>query len=79
MTREEISMAWQNAQCIGNHEGGIAERTFFRYIRDIKDLFDIEIKCNRRDRTYYIANREDKWYTSRLSWCRAHSIHVIKN
>ena len=53
ITYEEINRKWHRATL--NEDGkDWPKRTFFQNINDIRDEFDIEITCDRRDNKYYI-------------------------
>ncbi len=58
ITREEISRKWVSSRYNDNHEPGIPEASFHRYRRDVEELFDIEIACNRTTGEYYIADSD---------------------
>ena len=55
---EDISRKWAHCSVNDAGEGYLPERTFFNHIEAIREMFDIEIKCD-RSRGYYIANSED--------------------
>ena len=59
ITFEDISRKWVCSTVNEVGEGYLPERTFFNHIEAIKDIFGIEIKCNRVNRGYYIANSDD--------------------
>ena len=53
ITYEEINRKWRRS--ILNDEGkDWPKRTFFQNLNDVRDEFDIEITCDRRDNKYYI-------------------------
>lgn len=55
---DDISRKWAHSSVNEAGEGYLPERTFFNHIEAIRDMFGIEIKCD-RSRGYYIANSED--------------------
>ena len=58
ITFEEINRRWVRSQ-YNETEGEYPERSFHRHKNEIKELFDIDIECNKRTGCYYIANAED--------------------
>ena len=57
ISREEIDRRWARSQYNDLHEPGIPDRTFHRHKEAIREIFDIEIRCDRhRGNLYYIAN-----------------------
>ncbi len=60
ITREDINRYWSRSQYNIDKEDEIPERTFHRHKDAIKELFDIDIYCDRSDcRKYIIANRDE--------------------
>ena len=60
ITREEISSRWSRSSLNYNNEPEIPERTFHRHKDAIKELFDIDIVCDRSaGKVYKIANSDD--------------------
>ena len=60
ITREEINRQWSRSHLNGGHECELPERTFHRHKLAIKDLFEIEIVCDRHgEKTYHILNRDE--------------------
>lgn len=59
ISREEINRRWSFSQYNEDHEPVIPERTFHRHKDAIESMFGIEIKYNRSNETYYIANLDD--------------------
>lgn len=60
ITREEINRRWSRSSLNYNNEYEIPERTFHRHKDAIKELFDIDIVCDRSaGKVYKIANSED--------------------
>ena len=60
ITREEINRNWYASELNEQKEREIPERTFHRHREAIKNLFEIEIVCNRKgNRTYHIKNDDD--------------------
>lgn len=53
ITYEEINRKW-NRSALNEDGKDWPKRTFFQNINDIRDEFDIEITCDRRDNKYYI-------------------------
>jgi len=58
LTLKEIKDLWMRSS-INDEEKELANRTFSNHIAAIADIFGIEIKCDRRDNTYFIENREE--------------------
>lgn len=59
ITRDVINRCWSQSRLNDNKENEIPERTFHRHKVAIKDLFDIDIVCDRHgEKTYRIANRK---------------------
>ena len=59
ITRDEINRCWSQSRLNDNKENEIPERTFHRHKVAIKELFDIDIVCDRHgEKTYRIANRK---------------------
>lgn len=65
---EEINRRWQYSQYNDKHEREIPDRTFHRHKEAIQSMFGIEIRCNRADSTYYIANADDLERGSVRTW-----------
>ncbi len=58
ITRDEINRCWSRAYLNDGKECEIPERTFHRHKDAIKELFDVDIVCDRHgENTYHIANR----------------------
>ena len=53
ITYEEINRKW-NRSALNDDGKDWPKRTFFQNINDIRDEFDIDITCDRRDNKYYI-------------------------
>lgn len=69
ISREEIDRRWARSQYNDLHEPGIPDRTFHRHKEAIREIFDIEIRCDRhRGNLYYIANTEDLEQDSMRQW-----------
>lgn len=69
ITRDEINRCWRQSHHNDNKEDEIPERTFHRHKEAIKELFDIEIRCDRHgEKTYYIANRETFEKDGMMEW-----------
>lgn len=59
ITRDEINHRWNHSALNVDKESEIPERTFHRHKEAIKELFDIDIVCDRHGtRTYHIANHD---------------------
>lgn len=59
ITRDEINRCWSHSVLNNDKESEIPERTFHRHKDAIKELFDIDIICDRHgNRSYHIANRD---------------------
>ena len=65
ITKAEIDRRWQHANLNEYHESRIPERTFFRCLKEIEELFDIEIKCQRSPYggQYYIPDSDSNSQT----------------
>ena len=60
ITREEISRRWSYSSLNYKNERELPERTFHRHKDAIKELFDIDIICDRScGKVYRIANSDD--------------------
>lgn len=69
ISRDEIDRRWARSQYNDLHEPGIPDRTFHRHKEAIREIFDIEIRCDRRrGNLYYIANSEDLELDSMRQW-----------
>jgi hypothetical protein len=69
ITRDEINRKWADCPYNNEKETEIPERTFHRHKEAIKELFDIDIVCDRSDgRTYRIENRDDIQFDGVRSW-----------
>ncbi|MGM9811108.1 MAG: helix-turn-helix transcriptional regulator [Paludibacteraceae bacterium] len=72
ITKEDIDFAWAESEfCKGTHEV-LPRESFNRYRRDIEQLFDIHIVCDRSKRTYSIDSKQPtspdiQWFTSSFS------------
>jgi len=59
MTRDEINRRWSHSALNIDKESEIPERTFHRHKEAIKELFDIDIICDRHgNKAYHIADRD---------------------
>ena len=59
ITRDQINRFWSRSYLNNDNEDEIPERTFHRHKEAIKELFDVDIVCNRHgEKTYHIAHRE---------------------
>ncbi|MBQ9426195.1 MAG: WYL domain-containing protein [Paludibacteraceae bacterium] len=54
ITKEQIDRKWSGSRYNDSHETSIPDTSFYRIRRDIEELFDIEILCNRTTGCYYI-------------------------
>lgn len=69
ITRDEINRYWSRSQYNVNNEDEIPERTFHRHKDAIKELFDIDIVCDRSaGKVYKIANRDDMEHGGVRAW-----------
>lgn len=60
ITYEEISRKWERSSL--NEDGdSLPKRTFFDHLNAIRDEFDIDIQCDRRDNTYRIGDDYDEY------------------
>jgi hypothetical protein len=60
ITYEEISRKWERSSL--NEDGdSLPKRTFFDHLNAIRDEFDIDIQCDRRDNTYRIGEEYDEY------------------
>ena len=60
ITYEEINRKW-NRSALNDDGKDWPKRTFFQNINDIRDEFDIEITCDRRDNKYYIEEEYSEY------------------
>jgi len=58
LTLDEIKYFWMKSNVNDEHKP-LADRTFFNNIDAIRDMFGIDIVCNRSTNEYYIENEED--------------------
>ena len=58
LTRKELQELWLYSS-VNDEKKELAPRTLFNHIKSIFDIFGIEIKCDRRDNTYYIDNENE--------------------
>lgn len=69
ITRDEINRYWSRSRYNSDNEDEIPERTFHRHKDAIKELFDIDIYCDRSDgKKYKIANRDDMEHGGVRAW-----------
>lgn len=69
ITREEINRQWSRSRYNTNGENEIPERTFHRHKDAIKELFDINIVCDRSaGRVYRIENSDDMEHGGIRTW-----------
>lgn len=55
LTYEEINMLWEHDPL---YDGPLPIRTFHEYKKGIKEMFGIDIECNRSKNVYYVKNPE---------------------
>lgn len=55
LTFDEVNMLWED--CPAN-DGPIPLRTFHEYRKGIKEMFGVDIECNRSKNVYYVKNPE---------------------
>jgi len=55
LTFEEINMLWEDAPL---YDGPLPKRTFHEYKEGIKEMFGVEIACDRSKNVYYVKNPE---------------------
>lgn len=58
ITKEQIDRKWSNSRYNDSHETAIPDTSFYRIRRDIEELFDIEILCDRATGQYYIDDSD---------------------
>ena len=59
LTLSEIKKCWeQDAKFMDFESDQLSDRTFFRYKKEIFNLFGVEIECDRRDNKYYVNEDE---------------------
>lgn len=69
ITRNEINRRWSMSRLNDNRENEIPERTFHRHKKAIKDLFDIDIVCDRHgEKKYQIANCDSLEQDGAIKW-----------
>lgn len=69
ITRDEINRYWSRSRYNSDNEDEIPERTFHRHKDAIKELFDIDIYCDRSDgKKYKISNRGDMEHGGVRAW-----------
>lgn len=73
LTLSELQRLWMRSS-INDEYKELAPRTFANHVAAISDVFGIDIKCDRRDNTYYIDNEDEiggngirEWMISALS------------
>lgn len=72
ITKEQIDRKWSNSRYNDSHETTIPDTSFYRIRRDIEELFDIEILCDRATGQYYIDDtdlnsRTKQWLLSQFA------------
>ncbi len=69
ITRDEINRYWSRSRYNTDNEDEIPERTFHRHKDAIKELFDIDIYCDRSDsKKYKISTRDDMEHGGVRAW-----------
>lgn len=69
ITRDEINRCWRQCHLNNGKEDEISERTFHRHKNAIRELFDVEIVCDRHgEKTYHIANKETLKQYRAMEW-----------
>lgn len=69
ITRDEINRCWSRSRLNDSKEDEIPERTFHRHKDAIKELFKVEILCDRHgENTYHIADREALKQDGSMEW-----------
>lgn len=58
ITKEQIDRKWSGSRYNDSHETSIPDTSFYRIRRDIEELFDIEILCDRADSTYFYTVKD---------------------
>ena len=58
LSRFEISDLWSRSSLNETNESYLPERTFFNHINSIREIFGIEIRCD-RSLGYYISDDGD--------------------
>jgi len=58
ISRDQIDRKWASARINDVHESHLPDSTFFRYKKDIEELFDIDILCDRSTGEYYIDDSD---------------------
>ncbi len=72
ITKEQIDRKWASSRYNDTHETTFPDTSFYRIRRDIEELFDIEILCDRASGRYYIDDsdlnsRTKQWLLSQFS------------
>ena len=67
ITLKDLKAKWERSSV--NDEGRpLADRTFANYKANIEQIFDIEIRCDRRTNEYFIYNEDDLQGNSIRDW-----------
>lgn len=66
MTFEEIAKNWETSNL--NDGKPLAKRTFHDHRKAIKELFDVEIKCNTSTNKYYLSSEDSLKNSSIQKW-----------
>ena len=70
LTLKELRRLWLNSS-VNEEKKELAPRTLSNHIKSIFDIFGIEIKCDRRDNTYYIDNGNEIGGSDIRNWMLA--------
>ena len=70
ITRKELQKLWLYSS-VNEEKKNLAPRTLSNHIKSISDIFGIEIKCDRRDNTYYIDNENEIGGSDIRNWMLA--------
>lgn len=69
ITRDKINRCWRQCHLNNDKEDEISERTFHRHKNAIRELFEVEIVCDRHgEKTYHIANTETLKQDRAMEW-----------
>ena len=70
LTLKELRRLWLSSS-VNDEKKELAPRTLSNHIKSIFDIFGIEIKCDRRDNTYYIDNGNEIGGSDIRNWMLA--------
>ena len=78
LTRDDINRRWAHCRYNDNHEMEFPERKFHRYKEEIKEIFDVDIRCSKsRGNVYYIENKDDISGGTRQWFLNAMAVHSM--